>query len=79
MKFSQLKIEPRLTVAFLKHLKEHGYTVTPSCNPNQPYLLHHKDTPNLTHIIEVDQFGKWLVPDDLYAQALEFLRTSINK
>ncbi|TVO37382.1 hypothetical protein [Vibrio algivorus] len=73
MKLSQLKIEPQLTGAFLQHLEGKGYSVTPSHNPQQPYWLAHKKTPDISHIIEIDKYGNWLVPEKLYQTALTFL------
>ncbi len=73
MKFSQLKVEPHLTGAFLKYVKNKGYESIVSCNPQQPFYLNHQDTPELTHIIEIDRFGNWLVPEQLHRIALTFL------
>lgn len=72
MRFN-LKVEPQLAGAFLRHLKGKGFVVTPTCNPRQPYWINHHSTPDMTHIIETDEYGKWLVPEKLHQIALHFL------
>lgn len=73
MKFSQLKVEPHLTGAFLKYMKRQGYEAVVSCNPQQPFYLNHQSTPELSHIIEIDHLGKWVIPEQLHRLALMFL------
>ncbi|CAH7345603.1 conserved hypothetical protein [Vibrio chagasii] len=76
MKLSQLKIERQLSSAFIFYLKNNGYVCLPSKNKQQPFIIYHTETPDMTHIIEIDNFGHWKIPELLRNVAMEFSKHS---
>ncbi len=73
MKPSQLKIEPHLIEAFISYLKRSGFVAVVSKSKNQPYWINHEQTPHESHVLEVDKFGNFIVPEGLHQTSLEFL------
>ncbi|CAH6849870.1 hypothetical protein EDB29_1011146 [Vibrio crassostreae] len=76
MKLSQIKIDRRLCGAFICYLKRNGYICTNNKNKQQPYFISHSETPELTHIIELDQHNNWIIPEQLKQAVFEFSTVS---
>ncbi|CAK1941578.1 conserved hypothetical protein [Vibrio crassostreae] len=72
MKLSQIKIDRRLCGSFIFYLKNNGYVCTPNKNKEQPYFISHSETLHITHIIKIDQFNNWIIPDQLKQAVWEF-------
>ncbi|EIZ1550977.1 hypothetical protein ACWLPO_003936 [Vibrio parahaemolyticus] len=73
MNLSELKIEPHLIEAFISYLKRSGYVVVYAKNEKQPHWINHEQTPNQSHVTQLDKFGNLIIPKELHGEALEFL------
>ncbi len=73
MKLSRLKLESHLIEAFIFYLKRSGFVVVASKSETRPYWINHEQTPHESHVLEVDKFGNFIVPEGLHQIALEFL------
>lgn len=73
MKVSKLLLEPSIVEAYLHHLKATGYVVTHNLDKLQPFFVHHTETPDLTHILELHNDRKSLViPEKLHTVTMAF-------
>lgn len=73
MRFNKLMLEPSIVEAYIHHLKATGYVVTENKNKLQPFFVSHKNTPAMTHILELHTDRKSLViPEKLHTTTMDF-------
>ncbi len=66
-------LEPSIVEAYIHHLKATGYVVTENKNKLQPFFVSHKNTPAMTHILELHTDRKSLIiPEKLHRITFDF-------